>query len=290
MGKTLAGTYAQTVEQFNQLHPAKPMDINILSDDIKKIETTVCDDFIWVDIYYVDEEAHTKDNANIEKFVVFGFEKGGNKYKRDFIITEYEKLYMTRCVFDKDAMKVLGADMMVDDITVKELFDEYAISVWATDYTTDKPLFDINGGNDVHDELEEENFGEFEDVDTNELDEVEMKSTGIMGKESARETLLKVECLKDAIHSLSDRDQSVIFMLMDGFSGREMADVLQIKEGAQRKLVSDVRGRLKRRLAEAQFADIAERTDRYRNSAVKWDAENDEEFGFLYASRSEMND
>ena len=90
------------------------------------------------------------------------------------------------------------------------------------------------------------------------LDEVEMKSTGIMGKESARETLLKVECLKDAIHSLSDRDQSVIFMLMDGFSGREMADVLQIKEGAQRKLVSDVRGRLKRRLAEAQYADIAE--------------------------------
>ena len=122
------------------------------------------------------------------------------------------------------------------------------------------------------------------------LDEVEMKSTGIMGKERARETLLKVECLKDAIHSLSDRDQSVIFMLIDGFSGREMADVLQVKEGAQRKLVSDVRGRLKRRLAEAQYADIAERTDRYRNSAVKWDAENDEEFGFLYASRSEMND
>ena len=122
------------------------------------------------------------------------------------------------------------------------------------------------------------------------LDEVEMKSIGIMGKERARETLLKVECLKDAIHSLSDRDQSVIFMLIDGFSGREMADVLQVKEGAQRKLVSDVRGRLKRRLAEAQYADIAERTDRYRNSAVKWDAEDDEEFGFLYASRSEMND
>ena len=69
-----------------------------------------------------------------------------------------------------------------------------------------------------------------------------------------------------------------------------MADVLQVKEGAQRKLVSDVRGRLKRCLAKAQYADIAERIDRYRNSAVKWDAENDEEFGFLYASRSEMND
>lgn len=122
------------------------------------------------------------------------------------------------------------------------------------------------------------------------LDEVETRSTGIMGQERDRETLLKVECLKDAIHSLSDRDQSVIFMLMDGFSGREMADVLKIKETAQRKLVSDVRGRLRRRLAEAQYADIVERTDRYRNSAVTWDAENDEEFGFLYASRSEMND
>ena len=122
------------------------------------------------------------------------------------------------------------------------------------------------------------------------LDDVETRSTGIMGQERDRETLLKVECLKDAIHSMSDRDQSVIFMLMDGFSGREMADVLKIKETAQRKLVSDVRGRLRKRLDEAQYADIAERTDRYRNSAVKWDAESDEEFGFLYASRSEMND
>lgn len=122
------------------------------------------------------------------------------------------------------------------------------------------------------------------------LDEVEMKSTGIMGKERARETLLKVECLKDAIHSLSDRDQSVIFMLIDGFSGRDMADVLQVKEGAQRKLVSDVRGRLKKCLAKAHFEDISERTDRYRNSVVIWDAEMDEEFGFLYASHPGMND
>lgn len=122
------------------------------------------------------------------------------------------------------------------------------------------------------------------------LDEHETRSIGIMGQERERETLLKVECLKDAIHSLSDRDQSVIFMLMDGFSGREMADVLKIKETAQRKLVSDVRGRLRRRLAQANYADIAECTDRYRNSAVKWNAESDEEFGFLYASRSEMND
>lgn len=164
VGKTLAGTYAQTVEQFNQLHPAKPMDISIASGGIKKIETTVCDDFIWVDIYYVDEEAYKADNADLDKnFVVFGFEKGGNKYKRDFIITEYENLYMNRCVFDAYAVSELGKDMMVEDITVKRLFDGYSISVWATDYTTDKILFDINGGNDVHDELEEENFGEFND-------------------------------------------------------------------------------------------------------------------------------
>lgn len=175
VGKTLVGNYAQTVEQFNQLHAPTPMDINIVSDGIKKVEVTACDDFIWVDIYYVDEAAYKADNADLEKnFVVFGFEKGGNKYKRDFIITEYEKLYMNRCVFDKYAVQELGVDMMVEGITVKELFDTYAISVWVTDYTTDKALFDINGGNDVHDELEEENFGEFENVDTSELEEIEM--------------------------------------------------------------------------------------------------------------------
>ncbi len=174
VGKTLAGNYAQTVEQFNQLHPSQPMDIKISSEGISKIETTICDDFIWIDIYYVNEEAYKADNADLEKnFVVFGFEKGGNKYKREFIITEYENLYMNRCVFDAYAVKELGKDMMVEDITVKELFNEYSISVWATDYTTDKILFDINGGNDVHDELEKENFGEFEDTATNELEENE---------------------------------------------------------------------------------------------------------------------
>jgi hypothetical protein len=166
VGRTLAGTYSQTVEQFNQLYAPTPMDIEILSDGIKKVETTVCDDFIWVDIYYVDEAAYKADNADLEKnFVVFGFEKGGNKYKRDFVITEYPNLYMNRCVFDAYAIKDLGEDMMVEDITVKELFDEYSISVWATDYTTDKDLLAINGGNDVHDEIEEENFGEFENVE-----------------------------------------------------------------------------------------------------------------------------
>ena len=122
------------------------------------------------------------------------------------------------------------------------------------------------------------------------LDELETKSTGIMGQERSRETLLKVECLKDAIHSLSDRDQSVIFMLMNNFSGKEMADALKIKEGAQRKLVSDVRGRLKKCLAKVHFADIAEYSDKYRNSVAGWDEGSDDEFGFLYASRSEMND
>ena len=111
-----------------------------------------------------------------------------------------------------------------------------------------------------------------------------------MGQERSRETLLKVECLKDAIHSLSDRDQSVIFMLMNNFSGKEMADALKIKEGAQRKLVSDVRGRLKKCLAKVHFADIAEYSDKYRNSVAGWDEGSDDEFGFLYASRSEMND
>lgn len=166
VGKTIAGTYAQTVEQFNLSYSREPADIVSQAEGIKKIETTVCDDFIWIDIYYTDEQAYNADNADLEKnFVVFGFEKGGNKYKRDFIVTEYENLYMNRCVFDAYAVKELADDMNREGITVKELFDEYAISVWATDYTTDKILFGINGETNVHDEIEEDNFAEFEDVE-----------------------------------------------------------------------------------------------------------------------------
>lgn len=147
VGKTLAGNYAQTVEQFNLAHAATPLDIEILSSGIKRVETTVSDKFIWIDIYYVDEAAYLKDNADLnQNFVEFGFEKGGNLYDRQFIINEYDNIYMNRCIFDKTAMDELAADMYVDDITVKQFFNEYEISVWSIVPTEESPMFNINGG------------------------------------------------------------------------------------------------------------------------------------------------
>lgn len=121
------------------------------------------------------------------------------------------------------------------------------------------------------------------------LDEVESQRAGFLGAERDRESLLKVECLNEAILSLKDRDQSVVFMLLEGVSGREMAQRLNISECAQRKLVLDVRGRLKRQMAKMHYADIADCTDRYRNIDVKLEEATEEMFGFMYASRSEMN-
>lgn len=121
------------------------------------------------------------------------------------------------------------------------------------------------------------------------LDEVESQRAGFLGAERDREILLKVECLNEAILSLKDRDQSVVFMLLEGVSGHEMAQRLNISECAQRKLVLDVRGRLKRQMAKMHYADIADRTDRYRDSELRLEESTEEMFGFMYASRSEMN-
>ena len=76
---------------------------------------------------------------------------------------------------------------------------------------------------------------------------------------------------------------------MQGISGREMAERLGLSEVAQRKLVSDVRGRLKRRMKAMHYEDIADRTDKYRDSEVRLEESTEEMFGYMYASRSEMN-
>lgn len=150
VGKTICGSYAQTVEEFNQKHAGKPANVVNVVDGIKKVETTVSDDFIWVDIYYKDVDAYTTlNNDFITNFVVFGLEKGGKNFKRDFIVTEYDNLNMIRCKFDSYALKELAKEMDEPDLTVKELFDTYSISVWSTDYDNEIALFSINGTSDV---------------------------------------------------------------------------------------------------------------------------------------------
>lgn len=121
------------------------------------------------------------------------------------------------------------------------------------------------------------------------LDEAESQRVGFLGEERKRESILKMECLKDAILSLSEDDQKIVCFRLQGMSGREMAERLGISEGAQRKRVSDMRGRLEKRLEVMHFEDIADRTDRYRDSEVRLEEAAEEMFGFMYASRSEMN-
>ena len=75
----------------------------------------------------------------------FGFEKDGVTYKRDFITTEYDNLNMVRCKFDSYSLEGLADEMGVSEITVDELFSNYVVYVWTSDYDTDTDLFSING-------------------------------------------------------------------------------------------------------------------------------------------------
>lgn len=108
----------------------------------------------------------------------------------------------------------------------------------------------------------------------------------ILNNEKSRLTKLRVDCLVKAIENLSPRDRSVINMLFDCYSGREMAIELGISECAQRKLVSDMRGRLAKWLSKLHYADIDEQTDKYQNLIICVDDEMDHNsmFRFIYAS------
>lgn len=120
------------------------------------------------------------------------------------------------------------------------------------------------------------------------LEEVETQRVGLEKKEGERESVLRMRCLNDAILSLKDRDRSVVYMLIDGVSGKEMAERLGISECAQRKLVLDVRKRLRNILARMHYADIVELS---ANLSIETGPEEVSEliFGLLRASRSEMN-
>ena len=120
------------------------------------------------------------------------------------------------------------------------------------------------------------------------LDEDESRSTGVFGKEATREALLRLELVADAISSLSKKDQSVIFMLREGLSGKEIADALGVKETAQRKHAFDMRGRLRKRLDERHYAAIQEHSDKYLKSTVRLENLVEQEYQFE-ASRSEMD-
>jgi hypothetical protein len=144
-GKTIFGTYGELVE--GDLSGIETNNgVSNVAQGIKNVEITKTSQFIWVDIYYNDVNSYTElNNDFITNFVRFGFENNGVTYKRDFITTEYDNLNMVRCKFDSYSLKGLADEMGVGEITVDQLFSNYSIYVWTSDYDTDTDLFSING-------------------------------------------------------------------------------------------------------------------------------------------------
>lgn len=160
VGRTIVGTYGQTVEQFKGLHASAPVRIEQANDDVKLVEATATDEFIWVDIYLENEEAYNKYNSKLKSnFICFGVENAGKLYKWDFITTEYDNLNMIRCKLDNYSLAELLKEMEADNITVEKFFKDYAIQVWCSDYTTETDLFFINEVIDVRSQLNKSTAG-----------------------------------------------------------------------------------------------------------------------------------
>ncbi len=145
VGRTVVGTYPKTVEEFNNEYSQAPATVSNLNEGVEKVQVTSAEEFIWVDIYFSDEEAYKTLNHNFENnFVCFGFEKGGKKFDWKFISTEYDDLCMLRCKFDTYSLKQLADEIDDKSITIPTLFTEYQINFWTSDYDTETQLFTMN--------------------------------------------------------------------------------------------------------------------------------------------------
>lgn len=145
VGRTIVGTYSKTTESFNKDYAEEPAKVSNLNEGIEKVKVTAEDEFIWVDVYFTNEEVYKALNHNFENnFFCFGFEKGGKKFDWKFISTEYDDLFMIRCKFDAYSLKELADEIGDKSITIPTLFSDYQINVWTSDYDTENQLFTLN--------------------------------------------------------------------------------------------------------------------------------------------------
>lgn len=145
VGRTVVGTYSKTAESFNKDYSESPAVVSNLNEGVEKVEVTSADEFIWIDIYFADEESYKELNHDFENnFVCFGFEKGGKKFDWKFISTEYDDLCMIRCKFDTYSLTQLADEIGDKSITIPTLFTEYQINFWTSDYDTETALFTMN--------------------------------------------------------------------------------------------------------------------------------------------------
>ncbi len=145
VGRTIVGTYPKTAESFNKEHPVTPAVVSSLNEGVETVQVTTADEFIWIDIYFADEESYKSLNHDFENnFICFGFEKGGKKFDWKFISTEYDDLCMIRCKLDTYALTQLADEIGDKSITIPTLFKDYQINVWTSDYDTETELFTLN--------------------------------------------------------------------------------------------------------------------------------------------------
>ena len=145
VGRTIVGTYSKTAEKFNEDYSLAPAVVSNLNEGIEKVEVNSTDEFIWVDIYFANEESYQNLNHNFENnFICFGFEKGGKKFDWKFLSTEYDDLCMIRCKFDAYSLKELADEIGDKSITIPVLFADYQINIWTSDYDTETQLFTLN--------------------------------------------------------------------------------------------------------------------------------------------------
>ena len=145
VGRTIVGSYSKTTEKFNNDNTESPALVSNLTEGVEKVNITTVDEFIWVDIYFTDEESYKKLNHEFENnFICFGFEKGGKKFDWKFISTEYDDICMIRCKFDTYSLKQLADEIGDKSITIPALFSDYQINFWTSDYDTENKLFTLN--------------------------------------------------------------------------------------------------------------------------------------------------
>ncbi len=147
MGRTLLGTYGQTVDAFRGAHAPAAPEIDDCASGISDVKLTKSKQFMWLDIYFEDEEAYKDLNHDLENnFVCYGFEYGGKLGEAKFLTTAYDDsygFYMLRCKIDTFAVSVLAKDIGESDFTLTDLLD-LDIDIWTSDYESETSLFRLS--------------------------------------------------------------------------------------------------------------------------------------------------
>ncbi len=150
VGKTVLGTFSKSVEEYEAQFSGDDIPVVDRWKDIKNIDMTVTDEFVWFDLYFQDEKVYEQYTGKFERF---GFEHGGKLFKGDFISKEYDSLYMIRLKFNEDDFSHLLKAMGEEKLTLKNLFAEYSIEVWTTDNKASQTLFCLNNTTEIRERL-----------------------------------------------------------------------------------------------------------------------------------------